>query len=90
MILTPIDTSDLPAVIDRFEQGLSGRPLALAAFRRIASSIPPGGRLGDPAEQRAQAVALAAALGIETLDEAPAEAFSWTGGGSEPAASRRW
>lgn len=79
MILTPIDTSDLPAVIDRFEQGLAGRPLALAAFRRIASSIPADGRLGDPAEQRAQAVTLAASLGIETLDEEPAEAFSWDG-----------
>jgi hypothetical protein len=79
MILTPIDTTDLPAVLERFEQQLSGRPLALTALRRIARSIPPDGNLGDPDEQRAQAVELAATLGIETLDEDPAAAFSWDG-----------
>lgn len=79
MILTPIDTTDLPAVLERFEQLLSGRPLALAALTRIARSIPPDGDLGDPEKQRAQAVELAATLGIETLDEDPAVAFSWDG-----------
>jgi len=79
MILTPIDTTDLPAVLERFEQQLSGRPLALAALRRIARSIPPDGNLGDQDAQRAQAVELAATLGIETLDEDPAAAFSWDG-----------
>jgi len=79
MILTPIDTSDLPAVLERFEQQLSGRPLALAALAHIARSIPPDGDLGDPEVQRSQAVDLAAKLGIETLDEDPAAAFSWDG-----------
>ena len=53
--------------------------LALAALTRIARSIPPDGNLGDPDAQRAQAVELAARLGIETLDEDPAVAFSWDG-----------
>jgi hypothetical protein len=79
MILTPIDTSDLPAVLERFEQQLSGRPLALAALARIARSIPSDGDLGDPRVLRAQAIELAAELGIETLDEEPAAAFSWDG-----------
>jgi hypothetical protein len=79
MILTPIDTTDLPAVLERFEQQLAGRPLALAALTRIARSIPPDGDLGNPDAQRAQAVELAARLGIETLDEDPAVAFSWDG-----------
>jgi hypothetical protein len=79
MILTPIDTAALPTVIETFEQALADRPLALAAFRRIANSIPPDGSLGDPEAQRAQAVELAASLGIETLDEEPAAAFSWDG-----------
>jgi hypothetical protein len=79
MILTPIDTTDLPAVLERFEQRLSDCPLARAALARIARSIPPDGDLGDPETQRAQAIELAATLGIETLDEDPAAAFSWDG-----------
>jgi len=79
MILTPIDSSLLPAVIETFEQALAMQPMALVAFRRIANSIPPDGNLGDPDAQRAQAVELAASLGIETLDEDPAVAFSWDG-----------
>ncbi|EWY36820.1 hypothetical protein N825_23440 [Skermanella stibiiresistens SB22] len=79
MILTPIDTSDLPTVIERFERGLAGEPLAVAAFRRIAASIPADGDLGDQDAHRARAVGLAGLIGIETLDEAPSEAFSWDG-----------
>jgi hypothetical protein len=79
MILTPIDTSDLPAVLERFEQQLSGRSLALAALARVARSIPSDGDLGDPLVLRTQAIELAAELGIETLDEEPAAAFSWDG-----------
>ncbi len=79
MILTPIPFADLPRVLDVFEASLRDDPLALAAFRRIRGSLPPSGDVGDPVRQRADAVRLAESLGIGTIDEDPALAFSWDG-----------
>jgi hypothetical protein len=79
MILTPIDRDTLPDVLEQFEQGLAGRPLALKAFRRVRASLPPDGDTGDHAAQRADAIRLAESMGIGTLDEDPAIAFSWDG-----------
>lgn len=80
MILTPIDTHDLPGVLDRMARSLEGEHPAHAVFVRIATSLPPG---FDPAEgedaRRADAVALARAFDIATIDEPPQAAFSWDG-----------
>ncbi|WP_207478872.1 hypothetical protein [Arenibaculum pallidiluteum] len=79
MILTPIAFADLPAVLDRFAANLAEDPFATAVFRRIRESLPPSGDTGDAEQQRRQAVELAAAMGIPTIDEEPAAAFSWDG-----------
>lgn len=81
MILTPIPPDRLPEVLDRFAAHLAGHPFALKVFRRIAATLPDPGQdvtAHWPAQVR-DAVALAHSLGIATLDEEPARAFSWDG-----------
>lgn len=80
MILTPIDVKALPRILDVFDAGLAGAPVAGAVFKRIAATrtLCPDFS-ADLHAGRAKAVALAAALGIPTLDEDPAVAFSWDG-----------
>ncbi|MDX2144360.1 MAG: elongation factor P hydroxylase [Rhodospirillaceae bacterium] len=80
MILTPLDPADLPQILDAFDRGLAAYPQARAVFGRIAAT----GRFvtGAPADLHrgcTKAVALAQRLGIGTLDEDPASAFSWDG-----------
>lgn len=78
MALTAFDPAELAAALAGFAAMLDGRPAAMQAFARIAAS----GRFGGPEDstaRRAGAVALARRLGIPTLDEAPAAAFSWDG-----------
>ncbi|MFN4283906.1 MAG: hypothetical protein ACK4NA_14815 [Alphaproteobacteria bacterium] len=80
MILTPIAPEDLPRLLAAFAGGLpAGDPLARAAFGRIAGG--PWAFVGEGAEENARlgAVALATRLGIPTLEEEPARAFSWDG-----------
>jgi len=80
MILTPLDPADLPHIFRVFAQGLAGDALARGVFDRIAATLAhcPGLK-ADLHAGRAKAVALAARLGIPTLDEDPAVAFSWDG-----------
>lgn len=78
MILTPILPEDMPRAIATFQGLLASNAPALAAFQRIAATWPVSGQV-DTAEQRADAVALAKAHGIGTLDEPPNRAFMWDG-----------
>ncbi|BBK45452.1 hypothetical protein STVA_54720 [Allostella vacuolata] len=78
MILTALDPAAVPAALAGFAAVLADRPLAARALARIAASARHGGPEDSPA-RRASAVALARRLGIPTLDEAPAAAFSWDG-----------
>lgn len=83
MILTPVDPTDLPEALRVFAAGLPDDPVARAAFARIAATAGDGcvaPLTGTAAEAaRRQALDLAARFGIATLDEEPAQAFSWDG-----------
>jgi len=78
LALTRFDPAALATALAGFAAALAGRPAAARAFARIAASGRFGGAEDSPA-RRADAVALARRLGIATLDEAPAAAFSWDG-----------
>ncbi len=78
MILTPIDPLVLPGVLRAFDRELFGP--ARAAFRRIADTLRLAPNLlADLHAGRAKAIRLAIRLGIATIDEEPAAAFSWDG-----------
>ncbi len=79
MILTPISTDRLDAVLTHFADRLADRPRAAAAFARIAATWPVTPGTVDTPAQRADAVALAHSFGVATLDQEPAVAFSWDG-----------
>lgn len=79
MILTPIPPDQLPAVLDGFSARLPADPTVAGAFQRIAATWPVPENGVDQPDHRAAAIALAQRLGIETLDEDPAVAFSWDG-----------
>ena len=76
MILTPIEAARLPRILDVFDAGLAAAPIARDVFRRIAATrrFAPDLHAG-----RHKAIALAHRLGIPTIDQAPAAAFSWDG-----------
>lgn len=80
MILSRVEIADLPAIRAAFEAHLAAEaPWARPAFAFVMDSaalIPLG---VDTPEHREQAVRLAHDFGIETLDEAPQQAFSWDG-----------
>lgn len=83
MILTPIPAEAMPEALATFERTLADPTLGadslpLAAFRRIAATWPVPGGVDTP-EQRADAVRLAHAHGIDTLDEPPNASFMWDG-----------
>jgi hypothetical protein len=80
MILTPIDPAQLPHVFRTFASALGDDALARAVFARIADTLKfcPGLK-ADLHAGRPKAVALATRLGIATVDEDPAAAFSWDG-----------
>ena len=77
MIMSPIAPESLSAILEGFAARLTGR--GRAAFERIRATWPVAPGTIDTPAQRARAVALAHAFGIETLDEEPALAFSWDG-----------
>ncbi len=80
MILTPLDAEKLPHILAVFDAGLADHVSAQAVFRRIgATRIFCPGFKADLHAGRAKAIDLAARMGIRTLDEDPAVAFSWDG-----------
>jgi hypothetical protein len=80
MILTPIDPAQLPCLIEAFDHGLAAFPEARGVFRRIAATQRfVTGQASDLWRGQGKAIALAQTLGIATLDEEPARAFSWDG-----------
>lgn len=80
MILTEVDTSNLGEIARVFDGHLAAEaPWARAAFARIMATADLLSQGVDTPEHRVQAVALAEAFGMETLDEEPAMAFSWDG-----------
>ena len=78
MILSPIADEALPEVLETFARALPQGSVAAQAFARLRVALPQGGAI-DTAEHRAAAVALARRLGMATLAEEPAVAFSWDG-----------
>ena len=78
MILSPIAVEDLPNVLDVFASRLAPGSAAARAFARLRRAVPVNGEIDTP-EHRAAAVALARRIGMETLAEEPARAFSWDG-----------
>jgi len=79
MQLTPVDGNALRRALDHIGRALAGDGIGTSALARIAASRAPGTSAATPATHRSDAVALARAFGIATLDEAPAAAFSWDG-----------
>ncbi|MSO97425.1 MAG: hypothetical protein EXR11_04280 [Rhodospirillaceae bacterium] len=80
MILSPIDPATLSHILNAFEHGLDGISHAQAVFQRIAATRQYAPNFtADRHAGRGKAVALAHRLGIATLDEDPASAFSWDG-----------
>lgn len=80
MILTPVDPTQLPHILDVFGTGLGDDVFARGVFQRVAATaaLAPGLK-ADLYAGQAKAVALAKRFGIPTLDEDPAVAFSWDG-----------
>jgi hypothetical protein len=78
MILSPIPADTMPEALAAFDGQLRHKSTALMAFRRIAATWPVAGGVDTP-EQRSQAVALAHAHGIGTVDEEPGASFMWDG-----------
>ncbi len=79
MQLTPIPDTDLPQAIDTVRAHLAPGTLARAVFDRIVATrdlVPLG---VDTAEHRAQGADLARRFGIGTIDEEPAQAWSYDG-----------
>lgn len=79
MIMTPIAPDALERILAAFAARLAATPRAAAAFARIAATWPVAPGTVDTPKQRADAVRLAHAFGIGTLDEEPQRAFSWDG-----------
>jgi len=80
MILTPLESETFAHALDVFDAGLADNPVAQGVFRRIAATrkFCPGFK-ADLHAGRRKAIDLAARMGIATLDEDPAAAFSWDG-----------
>ena len=79
-MLSALDSDGLTCMVNELERGLSPWPVAQKVLRRIASTrhLCPNFQFDLHADLE-HAVALAHALGISTIDEAPSEAFSWDG-----------
>jgi hypothetical protein len=77
MILTPIDSDRLPAMLDRFTASLDGPARAL--FRRIAASS--AERAHDPqaATHHGDACTILGSLGMALKPGPPQSDFSWNG-----------
>jgi hypothetical protein len=78
MILTPIAREDLVAVLDRFEQGLCGRPCR-AAFGRIRATSPDRAAGAIAEDHRRAALGLAHACSMPIHAPDTRSLFNWDG-----------
>ena len=83
MILTPVDLSAVPRLIDDFADALAGQPLALKVLGRIRASLAavdgPDISLSQREDHHAQAVELLGRFGLGVLDEDPQDGLTWDG-----------
>lgn len=79
MQLTHIPEDQLPAAIAAVRGHLAPGTLARQVFDRIAATLELVPQGYDTPEHRAQAVELCHRFGIETIDEAPQDAYSYDG-----------
>ena len=79
MNLTPIEPDLLPEILARFAARLQGDDTVARAFAAIAATATAPRESYDLPEHRAQAVDLVRRYGMATVDEFPAQAFSWDG-----------
>ena len=79
MNLTPIEPERLAGVLQAFARHFAGDPPAAAALARIAAHAGARPEEYDLPEHRAAALDLVRAFGIASIDECPADAFSWDG-----------
>ncbi len=81
MILTPIDRTRLPELLNGFGQSLAEHRLARAVFERITAILPEGDlySLSTDAGHHAQALALCRSFGFDIVDVDPKDYFTWDG-----------
>ena len=83
MILTPVDLSAVPRLIDDFAAALGDDKQALAVLARIKHSLAavdgPDIALSQREDHHRQAVALLARFGMGALDHPPEEGVTWDG-----------
>jgi len=81
MILTPIDSVRLLAVLPRFRESLLGEPLALDVLDRIAFHIPDGDlmRLSTEPDHHRQALDLCRSFGFGIRECDPKDWYTWDG-----------
>lgn len=79
MNLTPIPKEDLPRALTRMASFLESGSVAARALARISETVAAYDAPYDTPAHRREAVGLASRLGITTVDEEPALAFSWDG-----------
>lgn len=83
MILTPVELSAVPRLIDDFAAALEGRRVALAVLARIKGSLAAVDgadiSLSQREDHHTQAVELLHRFGLGVLDHAPEDGVTWDG-----------
>lgn len=83
MILTPVELSAVPRLIDDFAAALAGETVELAVLARIKDSLAavdgPDISLSQREDHRLQAVDLLRRFGMGALDHAPEDGVTWDG-----------
>lgn len=83
MILTPVDLSLVPRLLEEFAAALAGDRLALAVLSRIRDSLAavdgPDIALSQRQDHHRQAVELLARFGMGAHDHAPEQGVTWDG-----------
>lgn len=83
MILTPVELSAVPRLIEDFAAALAGEPIELAVLARIKDSLAavdgPDISLSQRGDHHQQAVELLGRFGMGALDHAPEEGVTWDG-----------
>lgn len=83
MILTPVELSAVPRLIDDFAAALTGETVELAVLARIRDSLAavdgPDISLSQREDHHRQAVELLGRFGMGALDQAPEDGVTWNG-----------